>query len=492
MKTPAHKEGIGLFEARAASHRRCRASRRNILISGAVSILAVIGCRAEAQQTEYSYDLSGNLAALSPLGGPGVSLLAPPRSQLLESNAPVAFSVVAAGPGLSYQWLSNGVPIAGATGDTLVLTNLSGTNFASYSVIISNASGAITSAPAAIWTDSNGTGMPDWWQMQYFGNLNQLPTGDYDNDGVDNLDEYLEGTLPNNASSYDPRLYVQSLHGYVVASPAQPYYTMDQVVTLTAIPDRGQTFLGWVGAGSGSKPVLSLLMNSHKTISANFGLTLGVALDNTNLAWTTGGSEPWQGQTEFSEDGLGAAQSGFIAYEEESWLQTETNISQALQLSFWWNVSSQPPDGLTFSIDGTNTAFISGTSAVWQYVQTNLPAGYHTLVWTYSKTGPDDQNQTSTVLANTPWADAGWVGDVMLTPLPPPASPPALSITLLSSNTVLVSWPASSAGYALQQAPSLGRTNWTNSTYLVTAVAGQNQVIVSSATGTQFFRLKAP
>lgn len=457
-----------------------------------LSLAAILCVRVSAQQAEYTYDLSGNLSSLNTAPGSGISVPSPPQSQLLESNAPVSFSVVAVGLGLSYQWLSNGVPIAGATGDSLVLNNLSGTNFASYSVVISNASGTVTSAPVAIWPDSNGTGMPDWWQMQYFGNLTQLPTGDYDNDGVDNLDEYLEGTNPNNPNSYDPRLYLESIHGIIVASPAQPYYTMDQVVTLTAIPDSGQVFLGWAGDGFGVKPVLSLLMNNHKTVSANFGLTLPVALDNSNLVWTTGGSADWQGQTEISEDGIGAAQSGFIIAGEESWLQTETNLAQAMQLGFWWNVSSQPPDGLGFSVDGTNLAFISGLAARWQYIQTNLSPGSHTLLWAYSKTGEDYENQGFASFQGTPWVDAGWLDEVKLTPLNTRPPAPLLSITLVSSNAVLVFWPAPSTGFALQQTPSLSINNWINTTNPVNVVGSQNQVTLAPAKGQQFFRLIAP
>jgi len=42
--------------------------------------------------------------------------------------------------------------------------------------------------------------LPDWWQLIYFGNLFQLPNGDYDNDGTTNLLEYLNGTDPNKIS----------------------------------------------------------------------------------------------------------------------------------------------------------------------------------------------------------------------------------------------------------------------------------------------------
>jgi hypothetical protein len=451
-------------------------------------LLSMICFRAEAQQAGYGYDLSGNLVSLNTNNESAVAFIAPPQSQLLEPNAPIGFSVVAAGPGLSYQWLSNGVPIAGATGDSLVLKNLSGTNFASYRVIISNGSGSITSAPVAIWPDSNGTGMPDWWQMQYFGNLNQLPTGDFDNDGVENLAEYFEGTNPTNAASYNPRLYVQSPHGSVTASPAQPYYTMGQVVTLTAIPDSGQMFLGWTGDGFGPKPAISVLMNSHKSIGASFGLPLPLALDNSNFVWTTGGSAPWYGQTEISHDGLGSAQSGFILYLQQSWLQGVANLSQPMQFGFWWSVSSQTPDGLAFSIDGAPGGAISGTSGTWQHVQTNLPAGAHTFLWTYSKPEPDDQNGTSTAYANTPWADAAWVDEVVLTPLNTQTNAPVLTITFANPNTVTISWPSPSTGFALQQTATLAPPNWVSA-----PAPTDNGIIkylaVSPATNNMFYRL---
>ena len=44
--------------------------------------------------------------------------------------------------------------------------------------------------------DTDGDGIPDGWQWAYFGSL-QPADGDYDGDGVSNLDEYLNGTDPN-------------------------------------------------------------------------------------------------------------------------------------------------------------------------------------------------------------------------------------------------------------------------------------------------------
>lgn len=49
--------------------------------------------------------------------------------------------------------------------------------------------------------DSDGNGMPDWWQIQYFGHLGVDPNADPDGDGMSNLQEYLAGTDPTDANS---------------------------------------------------------------------------------------------------------------------------------------------------------------------------------------------------------------------------------------------------------------------------------------------------
>jgi hypothetical protein len=381
----------------------------------------------QSQPTSYDYDLAGNLTFINTADLSAPSIVSQPQSQLLPTNGPISLSVVASGLGVTYQWLSNGIPIAGATNDTLLFANLASSYFANYTVVLSNASGIVTSTVANIWSDSNANGLPDWWEVKYFGNLDQSPDDDFDGDGVSNMDEYLEGTKPADPTSYNPRLHIQTANGRVVASPAQPYYKMGQLVELTAIPDLGQEFLGWSGAATGVKSNIWIVMNSHKTVIASFGLSLPVALDNTNLVWTTGGDAPWFGQTQVSEDGLGSAQSGYIGGGQQSWLQTTTSQSQPMQLGFWWLASSQPPDGLAFSVDGVLWLTNAGVPASWQLVQTNLTAGNHLLQWTYSK-------QTYDLPTGLPFADSGWVDEVTFSPVPHIAEqlPPLLSIALTS------------------------------------------------------------
>jgi Big-like domain-containing protein/carboxypeptidase family protein/beta-propeller repeat-containing protein/IPT/TIG domain-containing protein len=51
--------------------------------------------------------------------------------------------------------------------------------------------------------DSDGDGLPDNWELQYFGNLNQGANGDPDGDGVTNLQEYQQGRNPTKSALVD-------------------------------------------------------------------------------------------------------------------------------------------------------------------------------------------------------------------------------------------------------------------------------------------------
>ena len=84
-----------------------------------------------------------------------------------------------------------------------------GTN--TVNLIVSGDGGSSTNTQTnlivAASVDTVGDGVPDWWRAQYFGgngattNGSSSATSDYDNDGVNNLAEYLADTNPTNASS---------------------------------------------------------------------------------------------------------------------------------------------------------------------------------------------------------------------------------------------------------------------------------------------------
>ena len=68
---------------------------------------------------------------------------------------------------------------------------------------------------------------------------------------------------------------------------------------------------------------------------------------------------------------------------------------------------------------------------------------------------------------------------------------PLLSVQLTPNNAVVISWPAPSTGFALQQNGSLNPASWVTVTNSTSVANGQNQVIVSPPVGTQFYRLKS-
>jgi hypothetical protein len=188
-----------------------------------------------------------------------------------------------------------------------------------------------------------------------------------------------------------------------------------------------------------------------------------------------------------SEDGLGSAQSGYIGGGQQSWLQTTVNLSQPMQLGYWWLVSSQPPDGLAFSVDGVLWLTNAGVPVSWQLVQTNLTAGNHLLQWTYSK-------QTYDLPTGLPFADSGWVDEVTFSPVPQIAQrlAPLLSIALTGPDSVVLSWPASSTGFVLQQCDALGTSNWQAVAATPQLVNDHSQVEVPPTNGASFYRLFHP
>jgi hypothetical protein len=83
-------------------------------------------------------------------------------------------------------------------------------------------------------------------------------------------------------------------------------------------------------------------------------------------------------------------------------------------------------------------------------------------------------------------ADAQAVFTVSAPPLP------RLSIQLTSTNATVISWPAPSTGFGLQQNDTLNPATWSAVTNTVVLINGNKQVIVSQTSGAQFYRLSFP
>ncbi|HEX5218087.1 MAG TPA: LamG-like jellyroll fold domain-containing protein [Verrucomicrobiae bacterium] len=91
------------------------------------------------------------IAALAgvPAGPPQV--ISPPKSLVVWQGETAQFNVQASGtPPPTYQWLRDGVPIAGATDTSYSIANAQSTNAGAFQVVVSNSAGTITSTPPAM------------------------------------------------------------------------------------------------------------------------------------------------------------------------------------------------------------------------------------------------------------------------------------------------------------------------------------------------------
>jgi hypothetical protein len=83
-----------------------------------------------------------------------------PQSQIGYWGKSVTLTVTAESTTpLSYQWLKNGTSIEGASGSSLVLTNLQLTNAGNYSVVVSNSCGSTTSSNASLTVNPAGVSL---------------------------------------------------------------------------------------------------------------------------------------------------------------------------------------------------------------------------------------------------------------------------------------------------------------------------------------------
>ncbi|MGC4072788.1 MAG: pectinesterase family protein [Nibricoccus sp.] len=73
-----------------------------------------------------------------------------PASLSATVGGSASFSVTATGTGLSYQWKKGGTDISGATSATYTIANVALTDAASYTVVVTNTGGSVTSSSATL------------------------------------------------------------------------------------------------------------------------------------------------------------------------------------------------------------------------------------------------------------------------------------------------------------------------------------------------------
>ena len=126
---------------------------------------------------------------------------------------------------------------------------------------------AVTDDPPTDDPDSDGDGMLDDWEIGYFGDLSEVSDGDYDGDGITNLEEYLGGTDPSSAACayigkvvcVYTRVDVATPYAYIYvrrATKVMPelyyYYTTDpEIMAIAAVAQAGNTMVKVYGTATG-------------------------------------------------------------------------------------------------------------------------------------------------------------------------------------------------------------------------------------------------
>ncbi len=208
-------------------------------------------------------------------------------------------------------------------------------------------------------------------------------------------------------------------------------------------------------------------------------ISLADAVDAPQLTWTTGGNATWSGQTNTTFDGVDAAQSGFIADSQESWMQT--TVTGPGLLTFWWKASSEEDfDFLEFYVNGIlQSGEISG-EVDWQQKTVQLGTGNQTLRWRYTKDEIFNEGQ-----------DRAWLDQVSFTPASGPPTivtqPQSQGVTEGQSVALSVVASGSSPLFLQWFKDTAALTGANASTYNILNVqasdAGSYSVLVTNALG---------
>lgn len=238
---------------------------------GLMAAFLFLALSTRAQDSQFLFDANGNQFVQTAAVNALPQILGQPHNRMVGPGESASFFVVAADTrALTYQWQFNGTSIDGATNDALLLPGAGSTNEGEYRVVLTNPSGSLTSAPAMLSMDSDADGVADSWERTYFGSLTNTATGDFDLDGVSNLQELFDGTNPTNSASVRYHLTLVQDGGSVAILPNLSSYTNGQTVTLTATPPANGSFHAWLGDVVTHSNTITVEMTTNKTVYAHF------------------------------------------------------------------------------------------------------------------------------------------------------------------------------------------------------------------------------
>ena len=457
-----------------------------------------------------------------------------PVSQTCLQGSNVTFSVTASGPGtLTYQWEENGHPlsnsgiVSGANSATLTLTGVTTANSATYSVIVSDPYGSISSSPATLtvfYVPPADSPQPyAWWQ------LNE-GTGAvaYDYSGNGHNGTLNSGVIWTNAGRSGPGAYFNATASATVGIHA-PF---------TLSSSGGWTAMMWVNRWT-SENASTLISGSADALkleqagdSSEVGYTIygvqdyalpyvtplnawvhlafvetssGVSLyTNGVFATSLADSSPLNATVlgvDLSgtyHDYLDATLNDVRVYNQALTAQQISNIYDYGRINPIPAVTlTSPTNGNSF-VESSNITLSSSVvangqtvSAVQYYQGSTLLGQATTTPYTFTWTNPPAGSYSLT-------ADAVYTGGPAVSPavgiyVGIATNPPSLDASVISG-TLNLSWPADHTGWELEaQTNSPGKglsANWT----IVSTSTSTNTMVIpfSPANGSVFYRLVYP
>lgn len=294
--------------------------------------------------------------------------------------------------------------------------------------------------------------------------------------------------------------------GYVLlagtAGLSSKSYNGGTLITITAIPAVGYHFVYWrQGAGIGdlsgaphvvsTDPVLKHMVCYGTTLTAVFEPNFPVVTLTATPA--AGGTATGAGSYAHGSN-VTVTATPAVGYAFASWKQGST--VKSTDPSYTFSLTNHTALTATYvATDRTITATsapaeggsVSGAGVVGNGASVTLTAtpssGHAFSHWTLGGLPAGTANPVTF----TADADYAFVANFTAAP-----ALPVLSFSPQNAGDFTLSWPASAAGWILQESPDLSLGSWVPSTLPVTTSGGQNQVTLPSPTGRHFFRLSHP
>lgn len=293
----------------------------------------------------------GDVHSMALLEGGPLVIAQQPANQIADAGTSVWWQpIIMGGNPISYQWSLNGTNIPGATNAVLYFAGVQLDNAGNYTLAASNSFGQVLSSNAVLTVLTHPPGF-----------ISQ-PSNTVAFQGSNAFfNPVISGTAPI------------SLQWQFNGSNLPGATNLSLAITNVQSANLGSYSLiatNIYGSATSSNAVLAFL-------------DLGYALNAPNLPWTSSGANAWFAETNFTADGIAAAQSGKITFGQVSTLQT--TVTGPGTLSFFTTSSAGGTGSSSFRVIGTNnlTTFLGGGGG-WGKYTFYLGDGAQTLQWNYS------------------------------------------------------------------------------------------------------------